>query len=507
MSITRDFKVYLNAGVTVAPVIHVNQYDQGEEWVFTLYTDRGIKYTPSSGAICGIKSDGMGIINMADVNEDGQVVVEETQQMTAAPGKAIYSLMIDDDTHYTANFIVMVEQSPLYTAIVSDSDLSLIQEALNSVTPAVIAQEVTDWMDDNITQPTTPVVDASLTVEGAAADAKATGDAIAAVSGGSGLTADIKEALLACFEKVAWVDDDGQDYYDALQSALYPPANLSSITCVYTQSGTVYTTDTLDDLKADLVVTAHYDDSSTATITSYTLSGSLTVGTSTITVSYGGKTCTFTVNVTYKAELPTGYTELEYTARTSRNDYKGFVDTGFQLNGTDDVSIDIGCMLTDTVQYNSGGYFFGCRQTSSNNTVGYGLYVNQAMTDIGTFDGTSCLIEPNGGSSIKDIKYDLVTTKTTTGMTLTDGTNSQTTTDTPRAMASNLYLFGIVHYNDNASSVPINGRIYYLRITEGNTLKVNLIPAKRTSDNAIGFYDVVRETFITNSDLTAGPEV
>lgn len=149
MSITRDFKVYLNAGVTVAPVIHVNQYDQGEEWVFTLYTDRGIKYTPSSGAICGIKSDGMGIINTAEVNEDGQVVVEETQQMTAAPGKAIYSLMIDDDTHYTANFIVMVEQSPLYTAIVSDSDLSLIQEALNSVTPAVIAENVNDWLDAN----------------------------------------------------------------------------------------------------------------------------------------------------------------------------------------------------------------------------------------------------------------------------------------------------------------------------------------------------------------------
>ena len=148
MSITRDFKVYLNAGVTVAPVIHVNQYDQGEEWIFTLYTDRGIQYTPSSGAIVGIKSDGMGIINTAEVNEDGQVVVEETQQMTAAAGKAVYSLMIDEDTHYTANFIVMVEQSPLYTAIVSDSDLSLIQEALNAVTPAAITEAVDDWMDE-----------------------------------------------------------------------------------------------------------------------------------------------------------------------------------------------------------------------------------------------------------------------------------------------------------------------------------------------------------------------
>lgn len=75
---------------------------------------------------------------------------------------------------------------------------------------------------------------------------------------------------------------------------------LSSISAVYTQSGTVYNSDSLDSLKADLVVTATYSDSSTATVAAadYTLSGTLTVGTSTITASYGGKTATFTVTVT-----------------------------------------------------------------------------------------------------------------------------------------------------------------------------------------------------------------
>ena len=77
-------------------------------------------------------------------------------------------------------------------------------------------------------------------------------------------------------------------------------ATLVSIAAVYTQGGTVYTTDTLDSLKSDLVVTATYDDSSTATIASadYTLSGTLTAGTSTITVSYSGQTTTFTVTAT-----------------------------------------------------------------------------------------------------------------------------------------------------------------------------------------------------------------
>lgn len=72
---------------------------------------------------------------------------------------------------------------------------------------------------------------------------------------------------------------------------------LSSISAVYTQSGTVYDTDTLDSLKDDLVVTAHYSDSTTQTVTTYTLSGTLAVGTSTVTVAYGGKTTTFTVTV------------------------------------------------------------------------------------------------------------------------------------------------------------------------------------------------------------------
>lgn len=117
---------------------------------------------------------------------------------------------------------------------------------------------------------------------------------------GGGLTDEIKDALLDCFAHVAWIDGDGRQYYDALQEALYP---LSSITAVYTQSGTVYTDASLDSLKDDLVVTAHYGTSHSETVTTYTLSGTLTVGTSIITVTYEGKTTTFNVTVSEEATL------------------------------------------------------------------------------------------------------------------------------------------------------------------------------------------------------------
>lgn len=115
-----------------------------------------------------------------------------------------------------------------------------------------------------------------------------------------GLSNEAKQALLTCFQNVAWINASGQTYYDALETALYPPANLVSISATYIQSGDVYTIDTLDVLRPDLTVTGTFDDQSTIPITAYTLSGTLTEGTSTITVLYGGFTDTFTVTVTIK---------------------------------------------------------------------------------------------------------------------------------------------------------------------------------------------------------------
>ena len=82
---------------------------------------------------------------------------------------------------------------------------------------------------------------------------------------------------------------------------------LVSIDATYTQSGTVYDVDSLDSLKSDIIVNATYNDASTAIIpsTDYTLSGNLTAGTSTITVTYEGETDTFSVlvtNVSYPIE-------------------------------------------------------------------------------------------------------------------------------------------------------------------------------------------------------------
>lgn len=171
--ITRTFKLCLNAGTGSAPFINVSQTDRDEVWLFELYTETGERYIPSSGAIIGIKADGHGIANNGTVDSEGRVVITETQQMTASAGRAIFELSIDGLTHGTANFIVNVEKKPIDGAIMSDSDLSLISQAVDSAAvivdvigdsdpSEVIGEHVDAWLD-NHPEATTTVLDGAIT--------------------------------------------------------------------------------------------------------------------------------------------------------------------------------------------------------------------------------------------------------------------------------------------------------------------------------------------------------
>lgn len=103
-----------------------------------------------------------------------------------------------------------------------------------------------------------------------------------------------------CTVNVATVDSDETE------------VTLSSISATYS-GGDVAVGTVVTDLTG-IVVTAHYSDGSSETVTGYTLSGTIAEGSNTVTVSYGGKTTTFTV--TGVAESTDGkiqYSTLERT--------------------------------------------------------------------------------------------------------------------------------------------------------------------------------------------------
>ena len=332
--ITRNFNLNLYAGNSSPLVINANQYDSGEQWVFTLYDENGTQYTPSTGAIVGIKSDGLGIINTGSV-VDGKVVINETQQMTAAVGKAVFELVIDDGTHGTANFVVLVEPKPGDNADLSETDISMIEQAIEAASTIkpygspLVASTVagmTDhekvyvyvgsetgytsgnwyywdgsaWTSGGVYNSVAVQTDTTLTVSGAAADAKKTGDEISdlksQIEQSGGLTSAIKSALLQLAQKVAYIDENGQDYYDDLYDALYAVTSivLNANSLSFGSLGaTQQLTATTNPQGA--VVTWESSDTSVATVDSTGLVTSVAYGSATITATAGGLSATCSV--------------------------------------------------------------------------------------------------------------------------------------------------------------------------------------------------------------------
>lgn len=298
--------------------LHFSQYDVGRTATINLYAVNEA-YTIPVGATVKIqatKPSGLGF-DVACTFSGSVVTVVSTETMTEESGRFPCELQItkDSDVIGTANFMFVVEPSPHPDGTV-DGDA---EEVINEIKALVLQSEGYALG----TQDGVPVDNTSPYYHN---NSKWWSEHPV----GGGFTEEFKQALLDCFENVAWIGDDGQDYYDDLYNVLYPPAEVTSISAVYTQGGTVYDTASLDSLKADLVVTATYDDSSTAEVPSadYTLSGSLTVGTSTITVSYGGKTDTFTVTVTMEAL----YRVENQTVNRTDN---GAVDSGVAILASD----------------------------------------------------------------------------------------------------------------------------------------------------------------------------
>lgn len=242
-------------------------------------------------------------------------------------------------------------------------------------------------------------------------------------SGGTGLTEEAKQALLQCFQKVAYIDANGQTYYQALYDALYAtPKVLTSINASYTQSGEVLTTDLLDSLRKDIVVTAYYSDSTSATVTDYSLSGNLTAGTSTVTVYYNGQTDTISVTVTAVAGTYTISNRLT------------------------------GCTTSNSATTITEGGSYTATITANN---GYTLTGATASITMGGNEVTGAY--SNGTISIANVTGDIVITVTAAARTITSisvvfnqGTNKIYDTDSLNDLKR--YLIVTANYSDGGSA-------------------------------------------------------
>lgn len=208
---------------------------------------------------------------------------------------------------------------------------------------------------------------------------------------GGGLTDTQKHAILNCFEHVAWTDASGATYYNELEAVFFPAAELVSISATYQNSEDVYPDTALDDLRPYITVTAIYDDATSGAVSAYTITGTLTVGSSVLTIGYNGKTTTITVTVTEPGrsdmdEWSDGvpYTDLEvvqnsYYNNGSISSYNGWDRTGkFFVHGAAKliVSRESGSSSSDNYSFffdengtKIGNGFAVIRQNEMTNTI------------------------------------------------------------------------------------------------------------------------------------------
>lgn len=669
----RYFDLYLTAGHSVPVVINANQYDSSETWIFTLYTEDDQLYTPASGSIVGLKSDGHTIANAGTVNNDGQVVIQETVQITAAKGINVFELVLDGN-HGTANFVVLVEPRPGDNVTPSDSELTLMEQAIaaagsigsvsaltdivNSVnsrmdefiadhaglssetvlwtgelyktyaspatTPtggkATLSQNVTDFdyigvyttmntlgddqtaevhwynADDFAENPTmvtcgttkayssttdwvaipyitllmdsdevtctvfnaglvswngqaesnatsqtsegttnyqgsvvkivgikntqndTEVIDARVGADGTVyntleARLNAENSALKSAIQQGGMKESIKQALLGLADAVGYKNDSiGATARSALYHALYD-AELLRITAVFTQgTNIIYDNDSLDELKQYLTVTAFYDDGTSGVVTSYTLSGTLTVGTSTITVTYSGETTTF--NVTVSAGIPSGYTVYDYIQVANRSDYSSSTNNAvlaswIVLKDYDNLDVLSWNLKFETLTgYTRGSALIGARMNNEV-TTGDAVYIGSTTSNsIGISSDRSRMIA-HGVSTVFSphaITLDEVNTFVFTNTSESpsefafNGDTSELPWTTTLTVTRGLTLF--TNPTPTATSMTLQRfhRIGALKLYDlSGNLVGDYLPCVRTSDTRIGMFDRVTQTFFTSS--------
>lgn len=309
-----------------------------------------------------------------------------------------------------------------------------------------------------------------------------------------------KMALLTCLTKVAWTDEHGQDYYDALYAALFPEVYVVSISATYTQTGDVMDTDTLDSLRADLVVTARYSNGVVTPVSNYTLAGNLTAGECTILVLYANYTTSFTVEV---LGVPSGYTQYDYVENTMINSSGGHpdwyaIDIGLNSRYCDTQYIhELTFWNTDEpVSQTNLGCIFGSRPASGSagSAGGVNLWMLKSSTN-------KYAVGYNGADSGYNIAQDWGvkhTLRLEAGNVLFDNvivetqSAARTTYDT-----STIWLFGCGSPVSGAVSyTPYTTRIYSYRVTDSVTGEViSDCVACTNPDSKAGFYDKIRRQF------------
>ena len=171
--ITQTNALNIRPGVQTQTVVHVSYGDVGSTLKFKIYNGTAeFDATGLTASVHGVRADGVGFGPYAVTVSVAEVRFNIRSAMTAVAGPALAEIVFSSNgaSVGTANFALLVEQATFPEGPTYTNDVSVYQQILAYVQGAVIPTEAI-------------TIDSSLNIVGAAAEAKATGDAINALSG------------------------------------------------------------------------------------------------------------------------------------------------------------------------------------------------------------------------------------------------------------------------------------------------------------------------------------
>lgn len=312
------------------------------------------------------------------------------------------------------------------------------------------------------------------------------------------MSADAKQALMNLLAHVAYTDEHGQDYYDELETELFRTAGIVSISAVFDQgSAVIYDTDDLDTLRQYLTVTATYEDLSEREITGYTLSGTLTEGTSTITVSYAGKTATF--NVTVTVGVPTDYTKYDYIRAIGSTTVPNVTSKMWialkqyaNLNA-------LSCEFAVLRRYGgTGGPAVFGRRSVSGALSSFAFYPKNTELGYHLHGGEGTNPPSFTTDAVNIVKY-TNTSASPSSLQVNDNTPNSITWVNNNVLNLAPVLF-MNPVNNNSDNMNVFLNLGYIKFFDlSGELVGHYIPVVRNSDNRIGVFDVVEQAFYTTA--------
>lgn len=182
--------------------------------------------------------------------------------------------------------------------------------------------------------------------------------------------------------------------------------------------------------------------------------------------------------------LPAGYTQLEYIERDADN--QGYIDTGIKMKPSYSMLLNFNPLsksyMGSTPSFWGGRYFYFFRSSGN-----YSLYPFRDSIPV-TFPSESM---PLGTwqRAILDNNY------------ITMGGRTYAVSDMNDT--HNFILLSDWYLGESYSQIS------YFKVSDGDTVLMELIPARRNSDSAVGMYDLVSNNFLTSPSGTikAGPKV